>query len=238
MKLVDSLALIDSLPDCKSSAEVGTAFSDFISRHGFLAAACGESREVQEGRSWDFFFNTWPAEWLLQYQNNDYVRHDLVPAMARVSVQPFTWREALARREPTAQQRVHYDWAVALGIVDCIAVPIHYPGGDFGLCASIADHPIEGTFERNALHMASLFAHQRCRELGGQSGASSAPMPLTSREIECLKWVLKGKSDTDMGKILGISHTTVHFHIERIKKKLDVRTRTQAAAVAMTLGYL
>jgi DNA-binding CsgD family transcriptional regulator len=88
------------------------------------------------------------------------------------------------------------------------------------------------------LQMASMFAHQRCRELGGRSGASSAPTLLTGRELECLRWVLNGKSDTDISKILGISHTTVHFHIERAKKKLGVRTRTQAAATVMTLGYL
>jgi DNA-binding CsgD family transcriptional regulator len=238
MRLADSIPFIESLPNCRSSQEVGLAFSDFIKRFGFLAAAFGESKETPEGRTWDFFFNTWPSEWLLQYQSRDYVRHDLVPVMARISARPFTWREALAGGEPTAKQREHYDWAVALGIADCIAVPIHYPGGDFGLCASIADHPIEGTFERMALNMASLFAHQRCRELGGQSEASSAPTPLTPREVECLRWVLKGKSDTDIGKILGISHTTVHFHIERVKKKLNVRTRTQAAAMVMTLGYL
>ncbi len=27
-----------------------------------------------------------------------------------------------------------------------------------------------------------------------------------------MRWVLKGKSDTDIGLILGISHTTVKFH--------------------------
>jgi DNA-binding CsgD family transcriptional regulator len=50
--------------------------------------------------------------------------------------------------------------------------------------------------------------------------------------------VLDGKSDTDIGEILGISPNTVHFHVERVKKKLGVRTRTQAAATVMTLGYL
>jgi DNA-binding CsgD family transcriptional regulator len=40
------------------------------------------------------------------------------------------------------------------------------------------------------------------------------------------------------GHILGISHTTVHFHIERVKIKLGVKTRTQAAAIIVTLGYL
>jgi DNA-binding NarL/FixJ family response regulator len=49
---------------------------------------------------------------------------------------------------------------------------------------------------------------------------------------------IKGKSDTDIGKILEIPHTTVHFHVERVKKKLGVRTRTQAAAIVVSLGYL
>jgi len=49
---------------------------------------------------------------------------------------------------------------------------------------------------------------------------------------------LQGKSDTDIAEIIGISRTTVHFHIERAKKKLGVKTRTQAAAMIVTLGYL
>jgi hypothetical protein len=167
MKLADSLLFIEGLPLCKSSQEVGVAFGDFVRPYGFLAAACGESRETPEGRSWEFFFNTWPAQWLLQYQSNDYVRHDLVPALARISAQPFTWHEALAGRTLTAKQREHRDWALRLGIVDVLAVPIHYPGGDFGLCVNIANHRIEDAFERSALQMTSMFANQRCRELAG-----------------------------------------------------------------------
>jgi len=238
MLLADAVPVIKTLNGCRTSVEVGRVFSDFLRPYGFIAAACGESREILEGRSWEFFFNTWPKSWLKQYQDRDYVRHDLVPALARVTAHPFTWLEALSVRTPTEKQREHYRWALDLGIADVFAVPIHYPGGDFGLCVSIADHTIHATFERDALHMTSMLAHQRCRQLGGQSDASSAPNPLTPREIECIRWVLKGKSDVDIGKILGISHTTVHFHVERVKKKLGVRTRTQAAAVVMTLGYL
>jgi DNA-binding CsgD family transcriptional regulator len=238
LKLTDALPFIEGLPGRKTSQEVGAAFGDFVRPYGFMAAAFGESREIPEGRSWEFFFNTWPSEWLLQYQSNDYVRHDLVPSMARISAQPFTWQEALARRTPTEKQREHHEWALGLGIVDVFAVPIHYPGDDFGLCVCIADHRIVDVFERDTLQMASLFAHQRCRVLGGQSEASSAATLLTPREVDCLRWVLKGKSDTDIGGILDISHTTVHFHIERVKKKLGVRTRTQAAAIVVSLGYL
>ena len=238
MNLTDAAAFIEGLPNHNSSRDVGAAFANWISRAGYLAVSCGESREMPVGRTWEFFFNTWPIEWLLQYQKNDYVRHDLAPTIARLTAHPFTWREAMLGKEQSQAQIDFNKWVASLGVVDALAVPIHYPGGDFGLCVSVADHPIEDLSERLALHTASLYAHQRCRMLGGLTEASSVKAPLSPREIECVRWVLQGKSDMDIAKIVGISHTTVHFHIERVKKKLGVKTRTQAAAMIVTLGYL
>jgi LuxR family transcriptional regulator, quorum-sensing system regulator BjaR1 len=238
MDLSDAAAFIEGLANHNSSRDVGAAFANWISPGGYLAVSCGESRDTPAGRTWEFFFNTWPSEWLLEYQKNDYVRHDLAPTMARLTARPFTWREAMLGKEKSQAQIEFNQWVASLGVVDGFAVPIHYPGADFGLCVSVADHPIEDPNERLALHAASLYAHQRCCTLGGLTEASSIKAPLTLREIECLRWVLKGKSDTDMAKILGISHTTVHFHIEQVKKKLGVKTRTQAAATILTLGYL
>lgn len=238
MNLTDAAAFIEGLPHHNSSRDVGVAFAKWLSPCGYLAVSCGESRETPAGRTWEFFFNTWPIEWLLQYQKNDYVRHDLAPTIARISVHPFTWREAMLGKEQSQAQIDFNKWVAGLGVVDGLAVPIHYPGGDFGLCVSVADHPIEDPNERMALHTVSLYAHQRCLALGGLTEASSVKSPLTPRELECLRWVLKGKSDTDMAKILGISHTTVHFHIEQVKKKLGVKTRSQATAMIVTLGYL
>jgi DNA-binding CsgD family transcriptional regulator len=238
MNLTDAAAFIEGLPNHNSSRDVGVAFANWISPWGYLAVSCGESRETPVGRTWEFFFNTWPIEWLLQYQKNDYVRHDLAPTIARLTAHPFTWREAMQGKEQSQAQIDFNKWVASLGVVDGFAVPIHYPGADFGLCVSVANHPIDDPNERLALHTASLFAHQRCRTLGGLTEASSVKTLLTPREIECLRWVLKGKSDTDIAKILCISHTTVHFHIERVKRKLGVKTRTQAAAMIVTLGYL
>jgi DNA-binding CsgD family transcriptional regulator len=238
MRLADSLRLVEALKECSSSQQVGAVFASTIAPYGFTMVSCGGSRETPSGRVWDFFFNTWPPEILLEYQNNDYVRQDMLPAVARLSATPFTWAELLRDRKQTQQQIAFHSWVRQLGVIDGYAVPIHFPGGDVGLCVSVATHIIDDAEERLALHLASLYAHERCRALGGLTEASSVKAPLSPRELECLKWVLDGKSDTDIGKILGISHTTVHFHIEKVKKKLGVRTRTQAAAMVMTLGYL
>ena len=56
---------------------------------------------------------------------------------------------------------------------------------------------------------------------------------LTLRESEVLYWVAKGKTNRDIGDILGSSPATVKKHLERVFDKLGVETRTAAAAMAM-----
>ena len=56
---------------------------------------------------------------------------------------------------------------------------------------------------------------------------------LTVREAEVLYWVVKGKTNKDIGDILGSSPMTVKKHLEHVFVKLGVETRTSAAGMAM-----
>jgi DNA-binding CsgD family transcriptional regulator len=60
-----------------------------------------------------------------------------------------------------------------------------------------------------------------------------APLGLSGRETEVLKWVAEGKRDGEIAIILGISPRTVNHHVERICAKLGVENRTAAAACAL-----
>ena len=57
---------------------------------------------------------------------------------------------------------------------------------------------------------------------------------LTTREAEVLYWVGKGKTNRDIGDILGSSPATVKKHLEHIYEKLGVETRTAAASMAIS----
>lgn len=70
-------------------------------------------------------------------------------------------------------------------------------------------------------------------ESGERSAALAASYQLTAREAEVLTWVAKGKTNRDIGQILGMSPRTVNKHLEHIYVKLGVETRTAAAAMAM-----
>ena len=63
--------------------------------------------------------------------------------------------------------------------------------------------------------------------------AMMAGFKLTLREAEVLYWVVKGKTNRDIGDILGSSPATVKKHLEHVYEKLGVETRTAAANLAM-----
>lgn len=57
---------------------------------------------------------------------------------------------------------------------------------------------------------------------------------LTAREGEVLYWVVRGKTNRDIGDILGSSPATVKKQLEHIFPKLGVETRTAAAGLALS----
>lgn len=68
--------------------------------------------------------------------------------------------------------------------------------------------------------------------------AMSAAFTLTAREAEVLYWVVKGKTNKDIGDILGSSPMTVKKHLERVFVKLGVETRTAAGKATARIPQL
>jgi len=60
-----------------------------------------------------------------------------------------------------------------------------------------------------------------------------ASLKLTPREAEVLFWISQGKSNHDIGVILGAKTGTICKHVEHILGKLNVENRTAAAVVAL-----
>lgn len=54
--------------------------------------------------------------------------------------------------------------------------------------------------------------------------------PVSAREAEILHWVREGKSNDEIGQILGISGLTVKNHLQRLYRLLGVSNRTHAIA--------
>ena len=60
-------------------------------------------------------------------------------------------------------------------------------------------------------------------------------LKLTPREAEVLFWISRGKSNHEIGVILGTKTSTICKHVEHIFSKLNVENRTCAAVVALEM---
>ena len=59
---------------------------------------------------------------------------------------------------------------------------------------------------------------------------------LTSREVEVLKLLARGHSNSELARRLHVSSRTVEHHVAAILEKLSVHSRTEAVVAAFGLG--
>jgi DNA-binding CsgD family transcriptional regulator len=99
-------------------------------------------------------------------------------------------------------------------------------------------------FERLRAEPAAKLLRQDLRARGasvprGPRPATRAnPAELTERELEVLRLVAAGKRNAEVASELVVSPRTVDHHVSAILRKLDVRTRGEAAAAASRLGLI
>jgi DNA-binding NarL/FixJ family response regulator len=61
---------------------------------------------------------------------------------------------------------------------------------------------------------------------------------LTARELEVLKWIVRGHSNAQIAAEMGVVEETIKSHIKNIFVKLRVSSRSKAAALAQKLGLV
>jgi len=84
------------------------------------------------------------------------------------------------------------------------------------------------------LHLTLLRLSQHSAQQRQQQGGALA-RPISAREREILYWVREGKSNEEIGLILGISGLTVKNHLQRLYRLLGVSNRAHAIARGMAL---
>ena len=81
--------------------------------------------------------------------------------------------------------------------------------------------------------------HLALGRLPARASMDGAPArALSARETEIVGWLRAGKSNDEMGRLLGISALTVKNHLQRIYRTLGVNNRAHALARCMDLRLL
>jgi DNA-binding NarL/FixJ family response regulator len=86
---------------------------------------------------------------------------------------------------------------------------------------------------------ASIYLASRVQPMAKQPSAAPADAPeLTRRELEILRLVAEGHSNSRLASMLWVTEQTVKFHLSNIYRKLDVANRTEASRWAQLHGLL
>lgn len=162
---------------------------------------------------------------------------DAVLAAAAQSYAPFLWSDISRLIALTGPQRDFLDAAHAAGIGAAVAVPIHRPRGAeeagsysvfAGCCSFLMKNGVPLPLESlAAAHYVGALAFDLVEILREPGAAEPRGPQLTPRQRDCVVLVARGKSDWEIGQVLGISESTVHKHIEDAKRRFGVSTRVQ-----------
>ena len=170
------------------------------------------------------------------FNDNPLVReHGRNPLARTVRISDLV-RERDFRRSP-----LYDEYYRAVGIDYVMALPVHVEGKElvsfvFNRTRRDFDDRERERMELIRPHLGDLYRMNRAvddaRAAWGVPRVQPPAAPLTEREREVLQWLAGGKTDKEIGAILGISPRTVHKHLQRIYEKLGVENRTSAVVRA------
>ena len=182
---------------------------------------------------------SYPDAWVSEYIERNLVTDDPVHLASHRTNIGFSWEEVPKLIEVTPRhQRVRQDTQRA-GIVAGYTVPANIPGEANGSCSfAIASGGSLPQPSLAAAQLAGSFAFNAARNLAFKDLKRFPMIKLTARQLECLVFVGRGKTDSEIGTILGIAADTVTEHLDEARRRYDVVKRTQLVLRAVFDGQL
>lgn len=164
---------------------------------------------------------------------------DAVLVTAAQSYAPFLWSDISRLTALTPVQSGFIDSAHAAGVGAAVTVPIHRArdadqGGSYSIFAGCCSFmmktgvplPLSSLAAAHYIGALAFDTAENLRRAQSPHEVLRGPQ-LTPRQRDCVLLVAKGKSDWEIGQLLGISESTVHKHIEDAKRRFSVSTRIQ-----------
>lgn len=183
------------------------------------------------------FRNNYPAAWQRHYEEHGYYMKDPTVKHGLSSNLPIIWSEAIFKDERQLWEEAR-EYGLKSGWAQ--STLINRKSSSMLTLARSNDDLSESELLDKSSYITLL--SQSVQLVLQRIHVSKLPknleVPLTSRELEALKWCAVGKTSGDIGMILGIAERTVNFHIANSITKLSVTNKTAAVARAFQLGLI
>lgn len=244
---------MDRFCSASSLEALNTSLSDFLKDYGvsywaYVGFFSGSLIKIESESSRPIYYANYPAEWVKYYFDHQCYKFDPLLKKYPRAQKSYLWSDYLKTVDLSPSQKkllkvasdFHLDHGVSLPIftlgnpincalLTCVPdvshVNIHEYYENF---KKIEDTILGIAYTYNFL-VKDFHIHQPRIDFN----------LLSPRERECLEWVAKGKTDYEIGIILGgVSKLTIGNTIENIKRKMNCNNRTSAVVQAMQNNYI
>lgn len=231
-------AFLRAAPDIGELESLNDEFAAAVATFGFHAFAFVHFAAPGMPISPRPLFGREAGDWGVRYAREGLALHDPTLKLVFSRAAPFAWSD-LAMSELSAREVRVFTEAGRAGLRDGYIVPMAGAYGEITAVVLMGDRTQTLNLRQRASLNAAAIVYATCgRSLYELTVAAPDPVRLTRRESQCLAWSARGKTDWEIGAILGISPRTVGAHIDNARAKLDVPSRTQAAFEAWRRGLL
>jgi len=128
------------------------------------------------------------------------------------------------------------------GIHNGICFPIHGAGAEWGMFNVATNGPMArtNTDTLQQLQLMAISVHESVKAVSATETQDDSKLKkvLSPREQECLDWTAAGKTAWETAQIIGITESTVSFHMRNSITKLNANNRSHAVAVAMARSLI
>ena len=177
--------------------------------------------------------SSWNEQDIQQYEKNRWAERDPLLEYAASRGLVRGWRVADWRNEGDEEYARYLEYS---GLKGGVTAPLNSPSG--ALAAITVLSASRDTFDSQTIRSIPLLGTivmMRLEALGldksGLAKPSSILANLSDHQREILRWAAHGKSNRDIGEIIGQKKRTVDYHIKAILTKLGVSTKMQAVAI-------
>ena len=178
----------------------------------------------------------YPQAWQDLIVDRAYFTDDPILTACQNSAAAFRWSKVGDIISLSPRQQEILASASSCGLGEGFTVPVMVPGEFLGSCSfGVRDGRLLPERALPAAQYVGCFAFEAARRI---QRSSREPVHyerprLTGRQFDCLVLIAQGKSDWDIGQLLGISPLTAHQHIEDAKRRYGVASRTQLIVRAL-----
>lgn len=180
----------------------------------------------------------YPDEWLTLYCDHGLAERDPILKATLSAPRAYHWRE-IYQHLSSEQDRSFIAAAQRFGLHDGITIGSADQTDTFvAFCAFASDQDLDAKHAVPLVQYLGSYILRALRRIAPpiRPPGHHSTQNLSPRELTVLIWMTHGKTNREIGAMLGVSERTVRFHIGNIFAKLDVTSRSQAVAIALEEG--